>query len=114
MALQAMNLSSDSQNLDTPVPFTLSPLAIEDFDDTPVFNLTPAAHQELQAQTIMDALTAFDYRPGVLAEEFQAARQAYDALQGEMDHDAFVRLQDAFNKACRGLFFTLHTWMPKA
>ena len=80
-------------------------------DDAPALTLTPAACLELQAQTVMDALNAFDYRPIMLAEEFHAAKEAYEIVQGPMDHDAFMQAQEAFNKACRSLFFTMHTWL---
>lgn len=110
MRRNAMNTSSDSQNQDTPVPFALTPLAIEDFTDTPVYALTPEGQQALLAQTILDALDAFPHRPLVLAEDFQKAKDAYAVVMIDgMDHDAFMRAQEAFNKACRQLFFGLHT-----
>lgn len=90
-------------------PFTLSPLAIEDLTDEPVFALTPEASAVLQGQTLLDALTAFDWRPGELAKDFQAAKDAYSVVMAENDHDAFMKAQDEFNHACRNLFFALHT-----
>jgi len=51
MPTKAITQYADSQNPDTPVPFALSPLAIEDLTDEPVFRLTPAALAELATPT---------------------------------------------------------------
>lgn len=87
----------------------LSPLAVEDLTGEPQFTLTPAACAEMAGQTLLDAITAFDWRAGDLAKDFQAARDAYAAVQLDQDHESFQKAQDEFNKACRMIFFNLDT-----
>lgn len=100
---------SDSENSDSPVPFTLSPLAIEDLTDEPVYSFTPEGQNALEGQTLLDAITAFDWRPGDLAKDFQIAQDAHRAVMQDSDHETFLKAQEAFNKACRLLFFNLQT-----
>ncbi len=93
-------------------PYTLSDVALIEMDSdvAPAFTLTPEAQKTLLAETIMEALAAFDFRPTLLAEDFQEAKDASKAFSDmTIDHEAFTAAQDAFDKACRGLFFTLDT-----
>lgn len=69
----------DSQNQDTPVPYCLSPLAIEDLTDTPVYTLTPAGRTEIDLEQTV-TLT-----PGLLShlDKFTAARKARERARGK-------------------------------
>jgi len=78
MPFEAMSQSSDSQNLDTPVPFTLSPLAIEDLTDTPVYNLTPAGRAEMILEQQVTLTPLLEQR----LQEFTAARIAREKARG--------------------------------
>lgn len=100
----------NSQDPESRPAVQLSALAIEDLTDEPQFALTDQAKSEMAGQTLLNALTAFDWRPGNLAKDLQTAQEAYKAVMVEnIDHDAFVAAQDAFNEACRMLFFNLNT-----
>lgn len=99
----------NSQDPESRPPLTLSPLAIEDLTDEPQFALTDEAKNQMDGQTLLDALTEFDHRPGVLMEDFQAAKTAYTAMMQDSDHETFEKAQEAFTKACRMLFFSLDT-----
>lgn len=115
MPSKATCQASDSQNQATPdAPLYAvvknGQYALLDVQDTPCLTLTPEAQKALLAQTILDALDALPHRSLVLAEDFQAAADAYAVVMTDhMDHEAFMRAQEAFNKACRELFFGLHT-----
>jgi len=69
----------DCANQDTPVPFVLSPLALEDLTDTPVYTLTPAGRAEI------DLDQKVTLTPGLQAhlDKFTAARQARERARGK-------------------------------
>lgn len=79
MPTKAMSLASDSQNQDTPVPFTLSPLAFEDFYDIAAYTLTPAGRTEIDLEQRV-TLT-----PGLQAhlDKFTAARLKRERARGK-------------------------------
>lgn len=53
MRRNAMSQYSDSHDLDTPVPLTLSPLAFEDLTGEAAYSLTPAGRAEIDlAQSV--------------------------------------------------------------
>jgi len=111
MRNKATHVYSDFNDPDARPALVLTDAALLEInsDDAPVLTLTAEAQTIIQGQTILDALNAFDWRPGELAKDFQVAKEAYSAVMVEQDHDAFMRAQDDFNHACRQLFFGLHT-----
>lgn len=110
MRVKTTHVFTNSQDPESRPPLTLSPLAIEDLTDEPVFALTDQAKSEMAGQTLLDALTAFDWRAGDLAKDLQTAQQAYKVVQDDtIGHDAYTAAREAFDKACRALFFNLHT-----
>lgn len=79
-------------------PLALSPLAIEDFTDTPVFTLTPHGLQEMQEA----APQMFPLTPLLIKrlEEFKAARQAREsAHKGELGKAILAEDSAALNLA---------------
>lgn len=79
MPSKAMTLASDSQNSDIPVPFTLSPLAFEDFYDVAAYGLTPAGRDEIVLEQRV-TLTADLER---CLERFTRARIAREQARGD-------------------------------
>ena len=79
MPSKAMTLASDSLNLDTPVPFTLSPLAFEDFYDIAAYSLTPAGRAEIHLE---QTITLTSYLEGLL-QAYSEARKAREQARGD-------------------------------
>lgn len=116
MPLEAMRKSSDSLNLDAPVPFTLTDAALLaiDSDDAPVLTLTPAAVQELEedrkkacADVLMHGLTRYPTMRLMLAEHFKQAYQAHDDYESAVGLNNVQAASLIFSQACEGLFFLL-------
>lgn len=81
MPFEAMILSSDSQNPEYRPPLTLSPLAIEDFTDEPVYRFTPTGRAEVQ----MELAQTVTLTPLLLErlQAFTAARIAREQSRGK-------------------------------
>lgn len=90
MPAKAMSSASISQNLDAPVPLALSPLAIEDLTDEPVYRFTTTGLAEVEmelAQTV--TLTPLlqkrlaDFTAARIAREGACGKELLPALTAE-------------------------------
>jgi len=79
MRSKAMMTGFDSQNPDARVPFTLSPLALEDLTDTPVYTLTPAGREEIDLEQHVTLTPHLQAR----LDKFPAARVAREKARGK-------------------------------
>lgn len=99
MPSKAMLLNSDSQNSDTPVPFRLSPLAIEDLTDTPVYSLTPAGRSEI----VLEQRVTLTADLEICLQAFTRARIAREKARG----DALLPAMTAEEQAAINLAWAL-------
>lgn len=99
MPSKAMSLASDSQNLDVPVPYSLSPLAIEDLTGEPAYSLTPTGRAEVIAAETIPLTTLLKAR----LDEFRAARKVREQARGK----ALLEAIEAEDKAALMLAWTL-------
>jgi hypothetical protein len=89
MRRKATHVYSDFHNPDS-APFTLSPLAIEDFTDTPVFNLTP----EGRAAIPPEPLTLSSENVKACLEEFFLAFQERQKARGNAAVVASMHIEE--------------------
>lgn len=80
MPSKAMTLASDSSNPEYRPPLTLSPLAIEDFTDEPVYRFTPAGRAEVEAELAQTVVLTPLLQERLAA--FTAARIARENARG--------------------------------
>ncbi len=91
---------------DTPVALALSPLAIEDFTDTPVYTLTPIGRAEIASVDAVPLTGLLKQR----LEEFKAAREARE----QAPKGALVQAIDREDAAALNLAWALECAVDKA
>lgn len=99
MPWNAMQSGSDSLNPDTPVPFTLSALAVEDLTGEPAYSLTPTGRAEVIAAETIPLTALLKAR----LDEFRAARKVREQARGK----ELLAAVEAEDKAALLLAWTL-------
>lgn len=79
MPCKATSAHLDSENLDTSVPFTLSPLAFEDFYDIAAYTITPAGRAEIDLEQKVTLTNHLQDR----LDKFTAARLKRERARGK-------------------------------
>lgn len=113
MAAKSMTVR-DFNDPDSRPSLALTPLAIEDLTDTPVYTLTPAAHEALDqdrqqacADVLLHELHRYPSSQLAFAENFKNAYQAYDAYRVSSRSDDLDAMRKQWSEACETMFFQL-------